>query len=121
MFSLFINAYRKKVREHGKYAHLKVSKTEFLRYLQSARDETLIENNFKAAFAAAGLISWDLIRVVKKIDLKYAQVLKRRFRDYIFFFSYLSISFAQFRKKAKLVLYTPLSRIYRPRDLYNRF
>jgi hypothetical protein len=56
MFSLFINAYRKKIREHGKYAHLKVSKTEFLRYLQPTRDETLTENNFKTAFAAAGVI-----------------------------------------------------------------
>jgi hypothetical protein len=56
IFSLFINAYRKKVREHSKYAHLKISKTEFLRYLQPARDETLIKSNFKAAFAAAGLI-----------------------------------------------------------------
>jgi hypothetical protein len=33
MFSPLLNAYRKKVREYGKYAHLKVSKTEFLRYL----------------------------------------------------------------------------------------
>jgi hypothetical protein len=56
MFSPLRNAYRKKVREHGKYAHLKVSKIEFLRYLQPARDEALTESNFKAAFAAAGLI-----------------------------------------------------------------
>jgi hypothetical protein len=83
MFSLFANAYRKKVREYGKYAHLKVSKIEFLRYLQPARDEAFTESNFKAAFAAAGLIPWDSVRVIKKIDLKYAQVLKRYLRDYI--------------------------------------
>jgi hypothetical protein len=76
IFSPLAAAYRKRCREHGRYAHLKVDKLDFLRYYEGAREETFTEATIRSAWAATGLVPWNPVRVIEKIDPKYAKKLR---------------------------------------------
>lgn len=79
IFKSLADRYRKRVRAAGRYSHMKIDETQFLKYLQDSRDNILIFKVFKTAFAVAGLFPWDLARVIEKFDTKYTN----RLRSYL--------------------------------------